>query len=409
MVHPSLDPPGGGNCVAAWVIEALREHHRLTVLAWKAPDLERVNDYFGTSLENGDFELELIPRAVRRLVDHLPTPSSLLATCIMIRIARNRLDEGSWDLVLSTQNEMDFGRPGIQYIHFPTFFEPRPVCDYRWYHRAFPFAAVLYRRSCYALARSSPEGVRDNLSLVNSDWTGEKVREFHRTGSRTVYPPVPGEFPSRPWERRQPDFVCLGRISPEKEIEKLIEIVERVREDLAGDGIDDAGTHRPGGPRLHVVGGLDNPAYGRRILAAARARDWVDVHLDLPRAELLDLLASKRYGLHGMVGEHFGIAVAEMQRAGQIVFVPDEGGQVEIVGGDPRITYADVEDATQKIVRAIADPDLESRLLEGVAERADHFTAERFMAEIRDAVDSFPTAPAGMPSTGTSRASSDRP
>ena len=50
-------------------------------------------------------------------------------------------------------------------------------------------------------------------------------------------------------------------------------------------------------------------------------------------------MATHRYGIHGMREEHFGMAPAEMARAGAIVWVPRGGGQTEIVGGE---AHADV-------------------------------------------------------------------
>ncbi|MEM7481914.1 MAG: glycosyltransferase [Acidobacteriota bacterium] len=374
MVHPSLQPPGGGNCVAAWAIEALREPYDLTLLAWRQPDLEPVNRYFGTSLRPGDFRLLRVPAPLRLAVDSLPTPSALLGWGVMTRYARRLLQRGEWDVVLSTQNEMDFGRPGIQYIHFPTYFEPRPDCDHRWYHRAFPFLLSGYRRLSHRLASHSADGIRRNLSLVNSDWTGGKLREIYGVDSVTVPPPVPGTFLRRPWEEREDGFVCIGRISPEKEVVKMIEILSHVR-------------RRGRAIRFHIVGSPDHDAYTQRVLTAAEAEgDWIDLHFDLPRDEMLTLLAASRYGIHGMGNEHFGIAVAEMQRAGAIVFVPDDGGQVEIVDGDPRLVYRSVEEAVEKIDRVLTEPDLRGAILRNVEERRGRYSAERFVADLRGAV-----------------------
>jgi len=376
IVQPSIQPPGGVGCVAAWVVEALR-HHRLTLLQWEAPDLGLVNEYFGTSLRATDFSLRLPPLAVRRVVDALPTPSVFLRLSTLARYAQGVLRREAWDMVLSTHNEMDFGLRGMQYVHFPTFYEPRPDCDYRWYHRVFPFGLTGYRRGCRWLARCSPDGVRRNLSLVNSDWTGAKLRDFYGADSVTVHPPVPGDFRQRPWAEREDAFVCLGRISPEKEVDKVIEILARLRR--GGRAL-----------RLHIVGSPDHGAYTQRILnLVEREREWIEVHFDLPRRQLVDLLAGQRYGIHGMVGEHFGIAVAEIQRAGGIVFVPDEGGQVEIVGGDQRLTYGSVEDAVEKIDRVLGDRELQASILRGVAARRDRFSAERFVAEIQALVAKF--------------------
>jgi glycosyltransferase involved in cell wall biosynthesis len=99
-------------------------------------------------------------------------------------------------------------------------------------------------------------------------------------------------------------------------------------------------------------------------------------------------MTQHRYGIHGMVGEHFGIGVAEMQRAGCIVFAPERGGPAEIVG-DSRVLYASAEDAIEKIDRVLGDSELQADLCAGVAARRDLFTEERFAAGIRRVVLEF--------------------
>ena len=78
-----------------------------------------------------------------------------------------------------------------------------------------------------------------------------------------------------------------------------------------------------------------------------------------------------------MVGEHFGIAPAELQRGGCITFVPDDGGVVEIVGGDERLIYHSEEDAVEKIDRMLSDPELRAATVRDVVARAALFTEER--------------------------------
>ena len=60
--------------------------------------------------------------------------------------------------------------------------------------------------------------------------------------------------------------------------------------------------------------------------------------------------------------EHFGMAPAEMVRAGMIVWVPNGGGQVEIVGNDPRLVYESDEQAIDQIVQVLGNPDEQRRL-----------------------------------------------
>jgi glycosyltransferase involved in cell wall biosynthesis len=97
-----------------------------------------------------------------------------------------------------------------------------------------------------------------------------------------------------------------------------------------------------------------------------------------------------------MPEEHFGIAPAELQRAGCITFVHNSGGQVEIVGGDSRLTFDSVEDASERIARVIENSGLEHELRGQVAERRSWFTAERFCDSVREIVTQF-----AMNGTGT--------
>jgi hypothetical protein len=84
--------------------------------------------------------------------------------------------------------------------------------------------------------------------------------------------------------------------------------------------------------------------------------------------------------------EHFGIAVAEMVKAGCIVFTPNSGGQVEIVGKDDRLTYDSDEQAVEKITAVLGDASRQRTLVEHLAGCASCFSADRFVREIRAVV-----------------------
>jgi glycosyltransferase involved in cell wall biosynthesis len=369
FVQPSMQPPGGGNGVAAWMVQALKDVHDVTVLTWWPFDVAEVNRFWGTSIGAGEVRRRRVPGWLRAPLDALPLPLSLLRTAVMARYAR-RLAAG-YDVAVTANNETDVGHVAVQYVHYPWNLYPRPAVDYRWYHLGLLLS--LYYRLCQAVSGFSATATRRNLTLVNSDWTGRLVAGRYGMTSRTVYPPVAGDFPLVPWEAREPGFVCLGRIAPEKEIERVMEILTAVR--AAGLPV-----------RLHIVGTPGDPRYYQGIVARARAAaDWIQVHENLPRAGLVALVARQRYGIHGMREEHFGMAPAEMVRAGCIVWVPAGGGQVEIVE-DTRLIYRSVEDAVAKITRVLAAPDEQAALRKDLAARAEAFSIERFTAEIRRAV-----------------------
>jgi len=88
------------------------------------------------------------------------------------------------------------------------------------------------------------------------------------------------------------------------------------------------------------------------------------------------------------------MAPAELALAGCLVWVHDGGGQVEIVD-DPRLVYGSVDDAVAKIVATIRDPHEVSTLRKHLAARGEMFSTERFMRDIRAAVDEAARAARG--------------
>lgn len=373
IVQPSLRPPGGGQAVAAWMIEALKERHDVAVLSWAPVDFDALNRCFGTTIQRSDVTVYTVSSAIRQALDAIPLRLALLKGAVLARRAKH-LQEGD-EVLISADNEADLGRRGIQYIHYPRRLWPRPTSDIRWYH----VAAVLdlYYALCERIMSFSFTRLTENLTLANSSWTADRMRRLYGNDVRIVHPPVGGRFRDVPWEARENGFLCIGRLAREKEIERVIKILAAVRHDVPE-------------VHLHIVGGRERSFYSRRVARLARThRDWIHLELDASREELLDLIAKHRYGIHGMREEHFGIAPAEMVAGGCIVFVPDGGGQVDIVGGDKRLLYATTADAVAKIVRVLKDPSEQAALRRQLDSQRHVFSAERFVQTIRDVVDGF--------------------
>jgi hypothetical protein len=99
-------------------------------------------------------------------------------------------------------------------------------------------------------------------------------------------------------------------------------------------------------------------------------------------------LSRHRYGLHAMPNEHFGIAVAEMTRAGCIPFVPADGGQVEIAV-DGRLIYEREADAVAKILAVMGDPTSQLELRTDLAARQPLWSKDTFIARMREIVEAF--------------------
>lgn len=376
VAHPYLHASGGGNVVAAWALEALRDEFDVTLATLGGFDYTALNRNFATSLRAGDFAVRVAPLAYRAALRCLPTPGALCELCLTMRWAQDLDRREHFDVLLSTQNEMDFKRPGLQYVHFPWVYLPRPEIELRWFHRIPGFLAA-YRGACRLAARSSNEGLRRNLSLANSAFVAGKVKKVHGTESAILYPPAPGDFPEIPWEQKRPAIVAAGRMATCKRWGRAVEIVDRVRR----DGVDLDFT---------LIAHRDDPDYGRRIAALAETRPWFRILWDLSREQLTKEIAACRYGIHTMEDEHFGIAVAEMLRGGVIPFVHDSGGPVEIVGGREELRFRDGGEAARKIRAVASSPAAQQDIYGFIRERRDVFSPGRFCERLRGIVRDFP-------------------
>ena len=379
LVQPSMQPPGGGNGVAAWMLQALAADHDVTVLSWWPVEVAPINQFFGTALRRGDFTTHVVPQSWRLVPDALPVPAALLRSSLLMRYTRRVID--NFDVIVGVHNETDYGRRGIQYVHYPTYLRPRPDVDLRWYHGSAPLLRAYYA-AADRLAGFSLERMKANLTLANSNWTAARIRSFLGVDAVTLYPPVLAPSTSAPWHDRHRGFVAMGRISPEKEYERVMRILARVR------------AHAPD-VTLTVIGTWDSKTRGyyNSLVALAASLDpagaWITFCRNRTRHEVQAVLATTRYGIHGMREEHFGMAPAEMVRAGMLVWVPDGGGQVEIVGDAPRLRFATDDEAVDAILSLINDPHEEARLREHLAVQGERFTTERFTTAVRNIVASF--------------------
>ncbi len=156
-----------------------------------------------------------------------------------------------------------------------------------------------------------------------------------------LHPPLAGSFPRLPWEQRADAFLAIGRLAPEKRYETIVAILQEVR-------------RRGHAVRLTIAALDDSPAHTRALGEVfARHASWITVHHNLERTALLALVAHHRYAIHANPREPFGMAVAELAAGGCLVFAPNRGGVSDIVR-DPRLRFATVQEAVDKICRVLA-------------------------------------------------------
>lgn len=373
IVQPNVQPPGGGPGVAAWAITALQDEFALDVLTWVPLEVNEVNRFYGTRLDALRLNNFHPPSWLRRIVALDPDPWSLLPIALLSPCAK--IVRGHYDAVLAFCDEVDFGAPVIQYIHFPymsRIYEQE--CRVKSESRLRQLALRL--RPWRLMSGFSFERMRNNVSLVNSDWTGEHFARAYDAPWRKLYPPVVRNPAPLPWAARDESFLSIGRLAGDKHYDTIVEILARVR--AQGHPV-----------MLHIVGAsmgrkIDQPYLAALLELVQRHSEWVTLHENISRVELAQLMGRTRYGIHAKRDEHFGMAPAEMVRSGCIVFVFNDGGQVEIVGADDRLRYNSIPDAVEKIVRVLEDAAAQTELRTILDERAGRFTPEQFMTGIRE-------------------------
>jgi len=372
---------GGGNCVLAWSLQALREEWDITLFCSYVPDFDAINKHFGTDLKSSDFAVKRLPFPLNHVNKLDPDPFSAQRLAWLMRFCQ-RISH-KFDAVMTCDDEFDFGRPGIQYTHFPHM---------QRHMEAFRKVENLssgQRLSMFLRGQLRPwilisgirlSRVKSNLMVTNSHWTADVLRKTYGVEPVVVYPPVRWDGPNVPWVERGNTFVCLGRLSPYKRLLEIIDVIAAVR--ARGHDVE-----------LEIIGDEDaisGKDYVHRLKdRMTAAGDWVRMHQSISREELERLVSGCRFGIHGMPDEHFGIAPAELTRAGCLVFVPNSGGQVEIVGDHPELRYDSDDDAVEKICQVLADEKTESRLRKALGERSELFSETHFMNNIKKVVSGF--------------------
>lgn len=386
IVHWNLMALGGAEAVAVNAIESLQDEHDLTLLTLTRPEWETLNEYFNAAVDPVEVRPPSHP-GLMHAAGSIVSRFDGLRESVLCRYAQSISNE--FDLIVSTRDECCIDGPSLQYIHFPRYGLSASEMKITDFHditdstiKQFAIDAGLlrpYYGLCYRLSGFDRSSYRPTKLLTNSEWTATVLEELYDVRPTVVYPPVDLDgFENVPWTARENGFVCVGRISPDKNVLRTIEVIARLR----ADGHD---------VHLHVVGPGSGGEYYRRVEKTAERYDFVHLHGRLPREELKELLCTHRYGIHGKDNEHFGMVVAEFLAAGMIPFVPDSGGQRELVENGTRLRYRSGDDAVEKIGAVLADPSRQTRLKPDPERIRTSFGRGRFQRELRSHVEAVLT------------------
>ena len=373
IVHPLLGW-GGSEAVALWALTALKDDYDVSLITSGIVDIQRINEFYGTSLDLDGFSIIQVPlpMGIRKT-----TKFAALRGRFVQRYCQRV--SSRFDLMISAYNPVAFGVKGIQLVadleELPAIL---PLHNWKQWWYGNPPLRRAYLQVCDWISPAGTQAWKNNVSLANSNWTAELMRRDYGVQAEVLYPPASSAVSATRYEERKNGFVCIGRIIPEKRIDTIVEILKGVR----GRGHD---------VHLHIVGSPDgNSPYVRRLRkdCLERNSDWVSFEGSIDEGSKNKLIMNHCFGISGRKDEPFGIGVAEMVEAGCIVFVPDNGGQVEIVN-HPDLVYEDLPDAVERIDQVLRNPEAQDMLREHLAKGSQRFSVESFQKNIRDVVSGF--------------------
>ena len=276
------------------------------------------------------------------------------------------------DICISAANVTDFGRPAHHFINMLSgvdhafsahsgIVRPKPgVKRFLVDEVIRPIAGMRSKRRIFADGRER--------FYSNSRYVHERLTAFYGDFHDTIfYPPttyepeVSAEVPPREPIR----VICLGRISPQKRVTDIIDIVERARA-ISGKDI-----------KLTVAGPCGNGEYATRVKKSAAAREWITLVDGVFGKAKDDLLRSGSFAVHARRDEEFGIAVTEYLKAGLIPVVPNEGGSCEVVD-KPELSYSTNDDAAAKLARLVSDSAFAEAMRSHCQSRAASFSRSEY-------------------------------
>ncbi|MEM7699462.1 MAG: glycosyltransferase family 4 protein [Verrucomicrobiota bacterium] len=382
LAHPWMGR-GGSEATAMWTLDAMQNRAVITFTTASPlsdADWTALNKTYGTAVDPNQIEVIQAPR--------LPTVNdghrfSHLQRALLERHCQQLAP--SYDLCISAYNPIDFGKPGIQLVGDFSFSEPMRKRLYIHGGEQFTSKESPWRKAYIGLGdflcrHSRALSDRGDLILANSDWCRSQLqRHFGVSNAEVLSPPV--TLPSAPEnvERDPFGFACLGRIVPEKELDRLIDILSAVRK-------------RGFSVHLALIGDLDGSAYATHIAQRVAGHDWIRPTGFLDLEAKREVLAQQTFAIHGCRIEAFGIAVAEMAAMGCIPFVPDSGGASEVVDL-PELQFGNEQEAVEKIVSLLEDKARVPKLANQIQERVGNLGPDSFQRGLIEHTSQFLKSP----------------
>jgi len=400
VAHHLWSRVGGGELVSAYVVKTLLEAgHEVAIVSTFGFDREKYLEWFGIDL-GGVKTYTLLPKMLplfgiyQRLMFYMPLKKAVKREKPDIVFVDSEL----YKPILGLKKEMGFKL--LEYVHFPfhavKIVEGGAPEEYKEAFEKYLSEAIKYfkkyERGLWRyyfrlwlkfygkIARDNPFEAAD-VVLANSKYIARLIKILWQGDAIVLNPPVKVRdfepYNRRSFEERDDAVVMIGRISPEKRIEDVIDAIALTETK----------------PVLRVVGGLIPLTLSYKKFLEKRAKERgvrVEFYPNASREELIRIATSSKVFVHATVGEHFGIAVVEGMAAGCPVIVHRSGGPYEDIVDYGRygLTYNSTEELAEKIDR-LMQPKTWKHYHMLSLERAKRYSEEEFARKLLRIVESI--------------------
>lgn len=404
VIHTGINNGGGGEQVCFNVLESLKDRYSIKLITDNDFNLRELNKQFGTRVDNIDVEhlnyeggkIKVGSNNVLN-TDYLkeckdPVLLSLwlvrkvlLIICLFgekagldikiselisngalrMRILKEKIRTTEAEVIVNTSGqEITTKRSLVQYIHFP------------YENESVEKKSKIEKKVYWKITGYNKNEIRNDRLLANSKWTKDKVISTYGVSPEVVYPPISTEEfeKGKSAEERKNGFIIAGRVSREKNIVRSLKILKSVKK--RGHQID-----------VKIVGPNKDDRYFKELSKKIENERWIEYEGMVKRSRLVELFKSYKFGIHGMDEEHFGIVVAEMVSAGIIPFVPNGGGQREIVSENENLLYDTKQDAVYKIDRIIENTELQKEVRISLNKGRKNYSKKSFQKRMLSIID----------------------
>ena len=359
---------GGGELVALNMAKALEEGGYsvdLVTYRFEVEDVERGFKLLTPGYKPRKFIVYDAPRLVKLL--GVGGRFVRLRRLLLVNDFLKR-SRGEYDLIIDTSSNMPT-KADIVYIHYPAILRTSGKSGLHW---------ALYDKLVEHF--SSRLLGKPRLVLCNSTWTADKFTKAYSTGHNVhvLHSPVDVEFFREVASKDKENIVVtVSRFTPEKNMEKIVEVASRLREF-----------------KFIMIGG--RAKYSEPVIDSINRKinelraDNVELMFNTPRDKLREVLGSAKYYLHPPYAEHFGISVVEAMSAGCIPIVYRDGGAwYDVVSRvSDTLGYYDIRIVPHIIREIERDKGLYEKLRERSLEVSNMFTYSRFKERLLNYLES---------------------